>query len=207
MGFILKQWCSCTFSVAGCVDCNPISMFSGSRSTGGGRTAAEAEEEAAALQVRVWELQLSSSPTAAAAQDPQRPPEAAGSQAVPRRHQDHRQLPRSHDQQSPQQPPPPGVLHPPCRSQARGAPDDAPLPNGDARRHRRLPPTETRSWLYVGAQREAEGSQLSGFLPSGGRRGELQPDLTLSEGPRGGQGQGPVQQISPSNKVRRKKNQ
>lgn len=52
MGLGLKQYCSCAFSVAECVDCNPISMFSSSRS-GGERTAGEAEEEAAALQVGV----------------------------------------------------------------------------------------------------------------------------------------------------------
>lgn len=175
-------------------------LFSSSRSRGG-RTESEGEEEAAALQVGVGGIQLSSSSSsAAAAQEPQRRPAAAGGQALPRRHQDHRQFPRRHDQQQTQPPPPPGIIRQPCCPQARSA-DDAPGPDGDARQHRSFPPTETCAHLSDASERQAEGSQLSGFLPSGGWRGELQPGLTFSEGPHRRQRQGPVQQISPSNKV------
>lgn len=169
------------------------------------RAESEGEEEAAALQVGVRGLQLSSPPSsssAAAAQEPQRHPPAAGGQAFPRRHQNHRQFSRRHDQQPTQPPPPPGVVLQPYCPQA-GRADDAPSAGGDARRHRSFPPAETCAQRPDGAERPAEGSQLSGFLPSGGWRGELQPGLAFSEGPHGGQRPGPVRQISPSDKVRR----
>lgn len=165
-----------------------VSSFCSGVGRRGGRIESKGEEEAAALQVGVGGFQLASS---SSTQEPQRREATSGDQTLPRRHPDHRQFPRRHDEQQaqpPQQPSPPppprpaGVFHQRHHSQT-GAGDDAARPDGDAWKHRRFPTTEIGPRVSVGAEREAEGAQLSGVLPPGGGRGELQPGLALGQDP------------------------
>ena len=177
-----------------------ILMLLSSDRSRGRRTASEGQEEAAALQVRVGGVKLSPSPSAAA-QEPRRPAAPPGGQALPRRHQDHWQFPRRHEQQQTQPSPHAGVIVRPHRAQARGG-AGTPRADGDVRQHRVVPPAEARAWLAGADEGPAEGSQLHGLHPPGGGRGELQPGIAVDEGLSGGTRPRPVQPVPPSNKVR-----
>lgn len=154
-----------------------LNLCNSSGRSRGGRSEVEGEEEAATLQVGVGGFQLASEFAAA---ETQRSPTAPGGQALPRGHQDHRQLPRSHDQQPPE--PPPAAREPrrPRRTQT-GSGDHIPGPDRHAREHRSLQTTEKCPQLTISTQGQAEGQQLACLLPSGGRRGELQPGFALCE--------------------------
>lgn len=161
-----------------------------------GWTASEGPQETAPLQVGFRRIQHSPSPPGT------RRPAAAGREALSGRHQDHRQLPRRHDQQQTQPAPPPRHGRRRRRPQA-GRADGAPGAGGGGgtRRHLRLPPAEDRPRHVDGAPRTATRSQLPGLFPSAGGGGELQPSLAFVESVHGGQKQAPVQQIPACHRV------